>query len=457
MAESAETEFTLSACSICLEGYTEPRVLPCLHTYCTNCLKEYISSKLQQVKDESCFLCPTCRKSIHCLPNSDLDQLVTQFPTDTCMNVLVSLEKQLKHLMDDESKIRKTKATPEDPCNVPTMKENLCFSDKYLVCRPKNKREHFYSNRESQMKKVISVYIDIQNKILPFLKEAVLFSNPSDNDGEIYKTAGRNMAMNTGELKERHDDTYKRSYRGWNYRGLLNTNEGYYIVINIRRKCLALYDNKRVVARLVLSHEPYGMCWLGKNQIVVTASCQKLYLVKLLPTNSFELLRVFRTSIQYSGIDFYSDSHLVAIGYGDPHLKLVSLTNDTTIELTILTLPFYRLKGHKRVHVTSKGDIYVADTSNGIVYCFKPYVGWTSYNIRQPTDVVSLGNDAYISQGLGIDKILRLNTQTQKLSCFLSQKDGLACPCSMTVTNQNGIVLACDDQDELKLGFWNEL
>ncbi|CAI9728852.1 Hypothetical predicted protein [Octopus vulgaris] len=386
------------------------------------------------------------------------------------MNVLVRLEKQLKHLMDDESKIRKTKAAPEDPYKVPTVKENLCYREKSLVCRPQNKGEHFYPNRELQMKKVISVYIEIQNKILPFLKEAVLFSTPSGNGGEIYKTGGRNMAIDTGESKERHDSKYKksavtdlsmspvvRSYRGWNYRGLLRTNEGYYVVINISRKCLSLYDNKRVVARLVLSHEPYGICWFGKNKIVVTASCQKLYVVKLLPTKSFELLHVFRTSIQYSGIDFYSDSHLLAIGYGEPLLKFVSLTHDTTIELTILKLPFYSLKGHKRVHLTSKGDIYIADTSNGIVYCFKPYVGWTSYNIRQPTDVVSLGSDVYISQGFGIDKILRLNTQTEKLSCFLSPKDGLACPCSMAVTNQNGIILACDNQNELKLGFWNEL
>lgn len=48
----------LITCPICLEGYSQPRYLPCLHTYCEECLTENIS--IAWNKDENEFSCPTC-------------------------------------------------------------------------------------------------------------------------------------------------------------------------------------------------------------------------------------------------------------------------------------------------------------------------------------------------------------------------------------------------------------
>jgi hypothetical protein len=48
----------LITCPICLEYFTKPRYLPCLHTYCEDCLSDYISTAYKQ--DEG-FSCPTCR------------------------------------------------------------------------------------------------------------------------------------------------------------------------------------------------------------------------------------------------------------------------------------------------------------------------------------------------------------------------------------------------------------
>ncbi|KAI8512716.1 hypothetical protein Bbelb_093550 [Branchiostoma belcheri] len=44
-------------CAVCQEIYTDPRVLPCLHTFCAKCLEKWR-------KGESQFICPTCRQQV---------------------------------------------------------------------------------------------------------------------------------------------------------------------------------------------------------------------------------------------------------------------------------------------------------------------------------------------------------------------------------------------------------
>ena len=48
----------ITECSICTEVYTDPRVLPCVHTYCLKCIEAW--SKDKQPGDK--LACPLCRK-----------------------------------------------------------------------------------------------------------------------------------------------------------------------------------------------------------------------------------------------------------------------------------------------------------------------------------------------------------------------------------------------------------
>ena len=43
-------------CGICQHGYNNPKVLPCLHSFCEQCLYEYIPSESLSVT------CPVCRQ-----------------------------------------------------------------------------------------------------------------------------------------------------------------------------------------------------------------------------------------------------------------------------------------------------------------------------------------------------------------------------------------------------------
>ena len=64
----------LLTCAFCLNEAINPKSLECQHTFCLECLTQYIRTK--DVKDK--IECPTCRQSSH-LPNGGLDRLQVNF------------------------------------------------------------------------------------------------------------------------------------------------------------------------------------------------------------------------------------------------------------------------------------------------------------------------------------------------------------------------------------------
>ncbi|KAK3610064.1 hypothetical protein CHS0354_032150 [Potamilus streckersoni] len=62
---TATTDSSLNderGCPICLDGFTSPRQLPCLHSFCEHCLQDYVtkmtSSTYKTIQE---FMCPVCR------------------------------------------------------------------------------------------------------------------------------------------------------------------------------------------------------------------------------------------------------------------------------------------------------------------------------------------------------------------------------------------------------------
>ena len=53
---SVPTDSTLFGCSLCKQHFTEPKILPCLHTFCRHCLDAYTPPHSLSV------MCPTCRQ-----------------------------------------------------------------------------------------------------------------------------------------------------------------------------------------------------------------------------------------------------------------------------------------------------------------------------------------------------------------------------------------------------------
>nr|XP_022320261.1 uncharacterized protein LOC111122685 [Crassostrea virginica] len=80
MEEELHREFT---CPICADIFTNPKGLPCLHSFCRECLRVYIT-KQQENKGRNCeFSCPVCRHNV--VPpdgRKPVENWVDQFPSN---------------------------------------------------------------------------------------------------------------------------------------------------------------------------------------------------------------------------------------------------------------------------------------------------------------------------------------------------------------------------------------
>ena len=70
MAESTNPAITMT-CEVCSEYYTDPLMLPCLHSFCKKCL---IKAKEKQGGPDTSLKCPTCDTSVN-LPDGKIEGL----------------------------------------------------------------------------------------------------------------------------------------------------------------------------------------------------------------------------------------------------------------------------------------------------------------------------------------------------------------------------------------------
>ena len=71
MATPAED---LTKCGICKDTITEPKALPCLHTFCLVCLKEWAQHGDTASSSSDVIVCPACKKTFS-LPDEGVEGL----------------------------------------------------------------------------------------------------------------------------------------------------------------------------------------------------------------------------------------------------------------------------------------------------------------------------------------------------------------------------------------------
>ncbi|OWF38345.1 E3 ubiquitin-protein ligase TRIM56 [Mizuhopecten yessoensis] len=79
-----EMDSHLLDCPICLEQLHQPKSLPCLHSFCQECLSTFIIKDLSgKMAAATAFPCPVCRKMTHPVNAAeDKDKWAQQFPTN---------------------------------------------------------------------------------------------------------------------------------------------------------------------------------------------------------------------------------------------------------------------------------------------------------------------------------------------------------------------------------------
>ena len=71
-------------CSICLDTFTDPKTITCLHTFCFQCLKKHALISQRNGK----FLCPECQAEVDLPEANRFDKLPTSFHHNSLLSVL---------------------------------------------------------------------------------------------------------------------------------------------------------------------------------------------------------------------------------------------------------------------------------------------------------------------------------------------------------------------------------
>ena len=76
------------SCSVCITKFTDPKQLPCLHSFCLHCLQ-----RIQQTSGiRETISCPECRQNFRIPGDGDLNALPTNFRIDSLLDVLAIKE-----------------------------------------------------------------------------------------------------------------------------------------------------------------------------------------------------------------------------------------------------------------------------------------------------------------------------------------------------------------------------
>ena len=81
----------LICCSLCQSVYKSPVILPCIHTFCKECVENQVNNKtVESEEQDRIFNCPTCRRNLE-IPRNDINTLPQNDFLNNLKNMLVTL------------------------------------------------------------------------------------------------------------------------------------------------------------------------------------------------------------------------------------------------------------------------------------------------------------------------------------------------------------------------------
>ena len=106
-------------CSICLDTYTKPKTIACLHTFCLKCLEEHALRTQRQGQ----FRCPDCQAEVNIVEGSCFGNLPTGFLQNSLLSLLA---------------VRQSSDGSQISCGICKKKSaeiSYCFACENLLCR----------------------------------------------------------------------------------------------------------------------------------------------------------------------------------------------------------------------------------------------------------------------------------------------------------------------------------
>uniref|UniRef100_A0A1X7UVA7 RING-type domain-containing protein n=1 Tax=Amphimedon queenslandica TaxID=400682 RepID=A0A1X7UVA7_AMPQE len=165
-------------CPVCLDHYTNPKTLPCLHSFCEHCLEGLPLDN----KNETCYVsCPTCR---HCteLPEEGAGAFPVAYHLNN-LKEMYSLTKKTADLSNPQE------ATCSDHGKPLELFCETCDTVICVTCQVRNHKHHEYD-----------LITDSYTKQCQKLRE---FLSPVEGKKEALKKVLSALAEREGEIRER--------------------------------------------------------------------------------------------------------------------------------------------------------------------------------------------------------------------------------------------------------------
>ena len=128
-------------CSICLDTYTKPKTIACLHTFCLKCLEEH-ALKTQR---HGQFRCPDCQAEVNIPEGNCFDNLPTGFLQNSLLSLLA---------------VRQSGDGSQISCGICKKKSaeiSYCFACEKLLCRDCVNAHELFQESAFQGHKVTAV------------------------------------------------------------------------------------------------------------------------------------------------------------------------------------------------------------------------------------------------------------------------------------------------------------
>ena len=176
----------LVTCSICLDTYTEPKTISCLHTFCRQCLETHAIGSQIQGK----FKCPVCKKEIDLPEENRFDRLPNSFIHKSLLSDLDAEDRRAIPRQQQETCSQHTEERVRYYCS--TCEASVC-----PICVTEDHRGHAFDVLEKavqeEKKNIMSTVETIKEKADLFRTELGKLEKTSEDVVMITEIAKREV------------------------------------------------------------------------------------------------------------------------------------------------------------------------------------------------------------------------------------------------------------------------
>ena len=182
-------------CSVCLDTYTDPKLLQCFHVYCRQCLVKLV---VQDQQGQLSLPCPICRQDIP-IPDNGVAGLQSAFQTNELLEIYNDLKKAKSPSASPEGEegdaIPLTPSKKVSYCSEHDGKELelYCETCEELICFQCAFKGGKHHGHDSDMLEVL--FEKYKGEITPFLK-------PMEEDLKTVDKAVTQLEKRSGEISD---------------------------------------------------------------------------------------------------------------------------------------------------------------------------------------------------------------------------------------------------------------